>query len=472
MSHAELYTRLKELQKANSDLKKQNAWLRHQEKRASKLCTSLFHYTLPTNNFSDIDFNTEIPKELTHINLPTALIQTQPRRDEHKYNVRRERREEKRVNYDLDDDLEEEQEEEYEPRMSEDLAYGAALPSFKPRKSREYSDFNFWKESYPTISDLGNLDGSSIAEKDTIPKAAKPKFEKKERRGPQTRRHDWSARSTRASRYDQSYSPMRNTQHALCKFFAAGYGTCYQGANCRFLHTLSPSLSPMLPPGPFIEPPGMSNFSLERRNSGTLSPHPSLPAERVEKQKAINFWKDTAEKQLEQKQFDAAAHSFSQVLGLTYDVDAHWKRGLIYRLQGNYYHASRYPSLKQKAVTLHNKSGQDFSEVIKSSKSKYNVGFAYLCRADGFAKRGLWELAMGDVNEHLKRRKHEKTKKQEGIMAMLLNINGYALRGDIHVAMKEDHKATQDYKKAMQNDPTNREKYNQAIKSLRKVNSQ
>jgi len=63
----------------------------------------------------------------------------------------------------------------------------------------------------------------------------------------------------------------------------------------------------------------------------------------------------------------------------------------------------------------------------------------------------------------------KKIKKEVGIMAMLLNINGYALRGDIHVAIKEDQMAIQDYKKAMQSDPVNREKYNQAIKSLKKA---
>jgi len=152
----------------------------------------------------------------------------------------------------------------------------------------------------------------------------------------------------------------------------------------------------------------MGNFSLDRKDSDSVPPLIAPIEQQLEAKKAAKFWKDTGMKQLEQKQFDIACYSFSQSLHISYDLECHWKRGLIYRLQGNYYHSSRYPSLQQKAVTLHNKAGQDFSEVIKMTTSQYDRAFAYVCRADGFAKRGLWELAMADVNEHLRQMKNEK----------------------------------------------------------------
>lgn len=482
MENAKLFARLKELQKANTDLKMKNGVLRNQKKYASKLCTSLFQYTLPTSSFSDLDFDIEVPKELIGINPRRALRHTPLRHNEHNHNYgsgwRRGQHDQKHADSDLDDDSLEEVEEN-KPRLSENLVYAASLPPFEPRESRDYSDCNFWKETYPDLSDLGNLDGSPPNEIEMFTKKpTKPKFEKKDKYTPRTRRYDCRAppQEVTPRRFNPYYSPMMSAQNTMCKFFASGYGKCYQGENCRFMHMLSPSLSPMLAPSPYIEPsasiaPGMGNFSLDRRDSETVSPFTSSGEKQMEKNKSISFWKDMGKKQIEQKQFDAAAHSYSQVLRFTYDIDSHWKRGLIYRLQGNYYHASRYPSLKQKALTLHNKAAQDFSKVIKTSPSKSNRAYAYLCRADGFAKRGFWDLAMSDVNEHLRQKKSGKARKEEGIMAMLLNINGFALRGDINVALKENQKAIQDYKKAMQSDPANREKYNQAIKNLRKAKS-
>lgn len=482
MSHAELFSRLKELQKSNANLKKKNDTLRYQKKRATKLCKSLFHYTLPTGVISDLNFNFETSNEMIRAAPPRALKHMQMHHNESRYN--RQRYEQKQEDIDLDEeDLDEDDliEEKKAIKYSEELAYAASVPPFQPRESRDYSDFNFWKESYPNIAELENLDDIPITEVKPITrsKSSKFKYAKRGRRKNRGRRSNWNLQPKLGTspRFDSYYSPTMNAQSARCKFFASGYGKCYQGANCRFLHTMSPSLSPMLPPSPYVDPmvgimPGLGNFSLDRRDSETLPSVTPPGQQQIEKKKAISFWKGMADKHLEQKQFDAAAHACTQVLGLAFDVDSHWKRGLIYRVQGNYFHESRYPSLKQKAVTLHNKAGQDFSEVIKSTPSKNKRSLAYLCRADAFVKRGLWDLALSDANEYLRQRKNEKNKKREGIMAILLNINGYAVRGDIHVALKENQAAIQDYKKAIQTDSANSEKYKQAIKNIKNNKTQ
>lgn len=488
MAHSDLLIQLKELEKKNAILQQKNWSLRRKKNRGIKLCKALFELTISSNAIPDGDVDSKIPL----INGPTALIrahaeQNQKDNDDYARLSRPPRQCEYKEACSDSDSSETNLEEEKKRTNSltekdtrDSLCYGVSLPAFQPKENRNYSDFNFWKENYPAITDLDDLEPLGANDNDTkmstnttIKSKHDNKVTKTETQTKKKRNGKFRPSATSPVFKPALPQKIPDIISKSCKFFAYGYGKCYQGDSCRFAHELSPSLSPMLAPSPLMEaskgvfPSGQ--FSLDPAETLFSNPEVEKPLLQEEEiQKAITFWRDMGNKQLEQKQYDASAHSFSQVLSYKEDVDSYWKRGMIYRIQGNYYHKSRFPSLQQKSRILHNKAAQDFAEVIKNSFVKSIRASAYLCRADGFAKRGLWDMAMDDIKEHLEEMKGIKTKPQTGIMASLLNMNGYALRGDIHTVLKQKDKAIEDYKMAMKTDPANLEKYEQAIEALKK----